>query len=271
MTRTLRQRLDALTTPPGPATPTGWIPIADPGRSADRTAEPGHVAPTRAQTALRDAAEGYAALHGVPPDEQPRRRRVRWAVSWRLVVVAGTAVLLLAGGVALRAASAAPGPPVALPVPAPEGTTAAATPAASGDALVVVDVVGAVGAPGVVRLPAGSRVVDAVGAAGGPAADADIGAINMARVLVDGEQIVVPRPGESVQGVGGPAAAGDDRVDLNTADSGALDALPGIGPVLAERIVAHRADGPFTSVDELTDVSGIGPTLLERLRDLVRV
>jgi competence protein ComEA len=62
-----------------------------------------------------------------------------------------------------------------------------------------------------------------------------------------------------------------DLVDLNAADATALDGLPGIGPVLADRIVAHREDRPFTTVDELADVAGIGPTLLERLRDLVRV
>lgn len=189
-------------------------------------------------------------------------------MSWRLVGVAGAAVLLLAGGVALRAASAAPGAPVSLPVPAPDGTP---SPTVSSGDPVVVDVVGAVAVPGVVRLPTGSRVVDAVTAAGGPAPDADIGALNMARVLVDGEQIVVPRPGESVPAGSAPVATADDRVDLNTADETALDALPGIGPVLAQRIVAHREDGPYTSVDELGDVSGIGPTLLERLRDLVRV
>ena len=76
---------------------------------------------------------------------------------------------------------------------------------------------------------------------------------------------------QPVAGPAATAAGGDDRVDLNTADAAALDALPGIGPVLAGRIVAHRDEGPFTSVDELADVAGIGPTLLDRLRELVRV
>ena len=161
---------------------------------------------------------------------------------------------------------------MALPDPAPSGPTA---PAATPTGQVVVDVVGAVAAPSVVRLAAGSRVVDALAAAGGATAEAQLGALNLARVLVDGEQIVVPAVGGPARrcraGTGGRAASGDDRVDLNAADAAALDALPGIGPVLAGRIVAHREDGPFTSVDELADVAGIGPTLLDRLRDLVRV
>lgn len=227
--------------------------------------------PTRSSAALRDAAQTYAAVHGGAHGGHPRRR-LRWSVSWRLAGVAGLAVLLLAGGVALRAASAAPGAPVALPVPVPDGSPPPTTaPSVGADTVVVVDVVGAVGTPGVVRLPAGSRVVDAVTAAGGPTADAQVGGLNLARLLVDGEQIVVPQPGQTVPVVGPSAEPTDERVDLNTADAAALDALPGIGPVLAARIVAHRDDGPYTSVDELGDVSGIGPTLLDRLRDLVRV
>lgn len=190
-------------------------------------------------------------------------------------------VLLVAGAVALRATAVAPGPALVLPTPAPvlEGAGGGAAPpgaddgaSPTGGADVVVDVVGAVAAPGVVRLAQGSRVVDAIAAAGGATADAQVSALNLARLLVDGEQIAVPTPGAppADSGAAGPAA-GDDLVDLNTADAAALDALPGIGPVLADRIVSHREDGPFTTVDELADVAGIGPTLLERLRDLVRV
>ncbi|WP_315099100.1 helix-hairpin-helix domain-containing protein [uncultured Cellulomonas sp.] len=188
---------------------------------------------------------------------------------WRLAVAAGGVILLVAGGVALRATSLAPGPAVVLPTPAPSGLVP--TVAASPGAELVVDVVGAVAAPGVVRLPEGSRVVDALTAAGGATADAQVSALNLARLLVDGEQIAVPRPGERTEGADAEAGAGDGLVDLNTADAAALDALPGIGPVLADRIVAHREDGRFATVDELADVAGIGPTLLERLRDLVRV
>ncbi|GEK19502.1 ComEA family DNA-binding protein [Cellulomonas xylanilytica] len=233
---------------------------------------PTHAQATLTTAALQVAAAGYTATHGHPAARaHAARRRVRWAISWRLAAAAGTVVLLVAGAVALRAAALAPGPAVALPTPAPSVPEASASPTGTAD--VVVDVVGAVATPGVVRLPQGSRVVDALAAAGGAGADAEVSALNLARVLVDGEQIVVPRPGERAAqpGAAGPAGEGDDLVDLNTADATVLDSLPGIGPVLAERIVAHREDGPFTTVDELADVAGIGPTLLERLRDLVRV
>lgn len=141
--------------------------------------------------------------------------------------------------------------------------------------VVVVHVVGQVAAPGVVRLAAGARVVDAIDAAGGASTEADLGAVNLARVLVDGEQVVVPRPGEPVAPVtsltGTAQEPGGGPLDLNTADATALDALPGIGPVLAERIVQWRTDhGRFSSVDELAEVRGVGPSLLADLRDLVR-
>lgn len=154
--------------------------------------------------------------------------------------------------------------------------------AASADVagVVVVHVVGSVGAPGVVRLPAGSRVTDAVAAAGGALPDADLAGVNLARVLSDGEQVVVPAAADGAGSPGvtpgaGPGTAGGAAsgvLDLNAADADALDALPGIGPVLAQRIVAWRAShGRFTSVDELAEVTGIGPTLLAGLQDLVRV
>lgn len=183
--------------------------------------------------------------------------------------------------------------PVAVgePVPPASGQAAAApAPAPVGPLVVHVD--GAVARPGVVTLPPGSRVSDAVAAAGGVSADADTRLVNLARLLQDGEQVVVPRPGEVVAAPTGPGAAppggpaaGDGvpvggaemgaaagPVDLNAADVTALDALPGIGPVLAQRIVEHRdQQGPFTSVDDLTSVSGIGPAVLSRIRDLVSV
>jgi competence protein ComEA len=215
---------------------------------------------------------------------------VRWAVPWRLAGAAGVVLLVVAGAVALRATTAAPGAAVALPTPAPDGPSSAAAAAnptsaagatggaaaapdasAAAAAQVVVHVVGAVAAPGVVRMPAGSRVVDALAAAGGALPDADLAALNLARVLVDGEQVVVPRPGEAVAVAPSGVGAAPGLVDLNSADVAALDALPGIGPVLAARIVEHRQERPFAAVDELGDVAGIGPTLLERLRPLVRV
>ncbi|MBD5787911.1 helix-hairpin-helix domain-containing protein [Cellulosimicrobium terreum] len=139
-------------------------------------------------------------------------------------------------------------------------------------------VVGQVADPGLVTVDAGARVADAIAAAGGAAREADLAALNLARTVTDGEQIVVPRPGEAVAAApppgtdAAPGGQGAQVVDLNTADASMLDELPGIGPVLAERIVVWRTDnGPFTSIDELGEVSGIGPAVLADVRDLVQV
>ena len=170
-----------------------------------------------------------------------------------------------------------------------EGETArGATEAPAEPAEVVVHVAGAVAAPGVVVLDGGARVADALAAAGGADAEADLSAINLARVVIDGEQVYVPARGEAPQaavpeppqqgaapspdggaGPGGGQQAGGP-VDINSADAETLQQLPGIGPALAQRIIAHREEvGPFGSVDELDDVSGIGPVLMGELRDLV--
>jgi competence protein ComEA len=239
--------------------------------------------------AVRVAADDYARTHPDPQemDDEPapggvRRpheaRRVRWSVSWRAAGAAALTVSLVVGAVVLRSVALTPGAAAELPEPAPLGTAGPGTADAArpgptpsgGPALVVVHVVGAVAAPGVVRLPAGSRVVDALAAAGGGTNDADLARLNLARVLVDGEQVVVPRPGDPdpATGTTTPGGATAGLVDLNTATPAQLDELPGVGPVLAQRIVDRR---PFTSVDELDEVSGVGPTLLERLRPLVRI
>ena len=143
---------------------------------------------------------------------------------------------------------------------------------------VTVHVRGRVDKPGVVTLPLGSRVIDAIEAAGGLRGKASAGDLNLARVLVDGEQISVgvPAPAAAPAGTSGippPAdASAPALVDLNAASSTELESLPGIGPVLAQRIVQWRIDnGPFTSVEILGEVSGIGDALMARLRPLVRV
>lgn len=143
---------------------------------------------------------------------------------------------------------------------------------------IVVDVGGKVRDPGVHSLPAGSRVADALRAAGGVRPGADTDGLNRARFLVDGEQLLVgvdPPPGAappvpgpaSAAGAAGPAAP----VSLNTATVEQLDALPGVGPVLAQHIVDHRtSSGGFRSVEELREVNGIGDRRFADLRDLVR-
>jgi competence protein ComEA len=156
--------------------------------------------------------------------------------------------------------------------------TSATLPAAPTE--VVVHVAGAVGVPGVYRLPSTARVIDAVTVAGGPTADAETDSINLAAPVTDGQRIYVPRPGEVVPVVatgspsaapaGAPAATGP--IDVNRATAEQLDALPGIGPATAQAIVAHRDQhGPFASVDALADVRGIGPAKLDAIRALVSV
>lgn len=150
--------------------------------------------------------------------------------------------------------------------------TDAATPAA-----LYVHVSGAVAAPGLYVLEDGARVIDAVARAGGFDQAADEGAVNLARQLVDGEQLHVPAEGESPSPAGGDAvsgggSAGGGVIDLNTADAAALDTLPRIGPALAQRIIDWReANGRFAAVDDLLAVPGIGDKVLESVRDLVRV
>lgn len=132
-----------------------------------------------------------------------------------------------------------------------------------------VHVLGAVERPGLYVLHADSRVVDALAAAGGSTDAADLAGVNLARPVEDGEQILVPVVGA----VADPSAAppGDGTVDLNAADQAALEELPGIGPALAERIVAWREEnGRFRTVDDLLAVPGIGEKVLEGLRDGVR-
>ncbi len=177
--------------------------------------------------------------------------------------------------------------------------TAPAT-APPGDGGVVVHVEWAVRHPGVYALPAGSRIQQALGAAGGALPDGVPDALNLAAVAVDGTQILVPTRAQVLAGTGGagtggtgtgaagagtggaagtgaapgqgPAGTPGALLNLNTATAEQLDALPGVGPVLAARVVAWRTDhGPFTSVDELDAVSGIGPKMLANIRPLVTV
>jgi competence protein ComEA len=144
--------------------------------------------------------------------------------------------------------------------------------------MVAVHVLGAVAAPGLVWLDAGSRVVDAIDAAGGTVPGAALDAINLAAVVADGQKLRVPFHGEEMidQPVGEPSAAAEGTsaslIDLNTATSEQLTTLPGIGPVTAAAIVSYRERfGRFGSVDDLLRVSGIGPGRLEAIRDLVTV
>jgi competence protein ComEA len=160
----------------------------------------------------------------------------------------------------------------AIVVTADEGSASTAPP------VIFVHVLGAVLKPGLYELRDGARVMDAVAAAGGYTPAADQAQLNLARIVVDGEQLYAPAVGETppapVQGSSEQGAAGtpgdpaSNSVDLNTADSAALETLPRIGPETAKKIIAYRDEhGPFTSLDQLLEVPGIGQKTLDGLRD----
>jgi competence protein ComEA len=155
-------------------------------------------------------------------------------------------------------------------VAAPAGGSGGVSVSSPASSALVVDVAGKVRHPGLVRLPTGARVDDALRAAGGVPPGTDLGLINLARRLVDGEQILVGVAPVAAGATGTSAAA--PGVDLNAADLVALDGLPGIGPVLAQHILDWRQEhGRFTSVDQLREVPGIGESKFASLKNKVRV
>lgn len=229
---------------------------------------------------------------GGPPDEAvelPSGTARRLAVRERLPLwlqarcaveprtVAAVAVVLIAavGFAGQQYWSARPRavtvPAVVAPGVVPAAATAsAAAGGAGGSGRIVVDVSGKVREPGVRRLPAGSRVEDALAAAGGVRPGTDTTGLNRARVLVDGEQVLVGAPAQPPPG-GGTGGQSPGPLSLGSATVAQLDGLPGVGPVLAQHIVDFRtARGGFRSVEELRQVNGIGERRFADLRTLVR-
>jgi competence protein ComEA len=185
----------------------------------------------------------------------PGRRGVRALVLVALAALVGAGLLAWYGRTRVE--------PVGMP--AVNGGPAATAPSPS-TATVVVAISGRVRRPGLLRLPAGSRVADAVQAAGGVLPGTDLAQLNLARRLNDGELVVV---GASA---GAGPSTGGGLVDLNTASAEELDRLPGVGPTLAQRIVDYRtANGGFRSVDQLREVDGIGPSKFAEIKDKVTV
>ncbi|MFN0028961.1 MAG: ComEA family DNA-binding protein [Acidimicrobiales bacterium] len=225
-------------------------------------------------TVQRWRSDGRAALEQVGLNGPGRTRLLVLLVTCAVVGVAGALVVQWAAPGAGGTANIEVALPRAVRV-----TTTRPPPEP-----LIIHVAGAVNGPGVHRLPTGARVADALAAAGGLTVDADPSLLNLAEPLADGARVHVARQGElnpppplSGAGAGGGGTASGSSgpaqpMDLNRAEASQLDELPGVGPATAAAIVAHRtANGPFSSVDALAEVRGIGPAKLEALRPLVRV
>lgn len=230
-----------------------------------------------------------------PPERADRTRRLAFDSRAAAIVILTLAVLcgLVVGWTlsrpvevhALQASVTSDSPPETTPAPAstheaPEQISENSEPASPPPATTVtVYVSGHVNTPGLVELPAGSRVAGAVDRAGGMTAEADQNALNLARVLNDGEHIIVPAPGDDLPApdpalsdpsLSEPSSSEGGLVSLNGASASDLETLPGIGPTLAQRIIDWRdTNGQFSSIEELMEVSGIGPATFAELRDRV--
>ena len=192
------------------------------------------------------------------PEYLLQRRRLLLAAAGSLALILLLGRFVLGAGTTTTAASLPPPPAMA-------GVTGLPS------SRVVVDVAGAVRRPGLYRLAHGSRIADALTRAGGATPKADLAQVNLAAPLADGEQVVVPRRGVGVAaGAGSSSSGAPAPVQLSTATLEQLESLPGVGPVMAQKILDYRQDpGAFQSVDELNAVPGIGPKRLDQLRDLV--
>jgi competence protein ComEA len=247
-----------------------------------RPLQPSDTGETRAEIARRRLAQLAASFEAEIPSEpleatdvMPPRRVVGSHVRVLVTIAVAAGVLLTWWLLSERPRTSSPDE-VSLSAgaaPSPPGPSPSGSAVASSGGQLVVDVEGKVRHPGIVTLPAGSRVHEAITKAGGVRGSVDTAALNMARVLTDGEQILVgvePVAGGPTSGSSGSAGTQGGRISLGSATLEQLDTLPGIGPVTAQAILDYRTEhGRFTSVDDLLDVKGIGEATLADIRDRV--
>jgi competence protein ComEA len=226
------------------------------------------------QPPLSEAHEGQPDL--ASGNSPPVRLNVERPAARGLMMLAGGAaigatVVVLVGWPRGEAVTGGADPPIIVATSSAPSAGVVPSSTSESSAVVVVDVAGSVRRPGVVELPTGSRVIDALKAAGGVRGKGDTTALNLAKVLVDGEQILVGSSRQQPLASTAPSAT-SDLVDINTATLEQLDTLPGIGPVLAQAIIDWRTqNGSFTSIEQLQEVSGIGDATFADLQALVRV
>jgi competence protein ComEA len=206
--------------------------------------------------------------------EEPLRERLAdWiaALGRRQLIALAVVALATVGGAVLWYVRALPRPVEVVAEPGPSAP-ARASPSPG---VVVIHVAGWVRRPGVYELPVGSRVIDAIELAGGPREGADLSALNLAAVLSDAQQVLVPKrgpPGSETGSGGGAGGSDGGLINLNTATLAQLETLPGIGPVLAQKILDYRTEhGSFTRIEDLMNVSGIGEARFAELKDKVTV
>jgi competence protein ComEA len=272
----------------GATSPAGHTPPAASLRSSPRPPDgdppPGHLRSER--LGEPGGSDGLPERWGALRRMLENRRVDPGLPGARALALAGIGAALVAGGYLWLSL------PRPQPVPAPAGAASLAVPAGAGrrspsagpavaaSPPVVVHVAGRVRRPGIVTLPAGARVTDAIKAAGGVRPGTSTDALNLARKVADGEQILVGTPGSAAaQGVqaapgstGSAGSAPATPLDLNVATSEQMQQLPGVGPVLAQRIIDYRTQhGGFRTVEELRQVTGIGARRFAELKDLVRI
>ncbi|TCC51416.1 ComEA family DNA-binding protein [Kribbella capetownensis] len=257
----------------------GWIPDSirpERLRDARWTLSPRHVVVLAAVLAIGLSWAAWQVFR-VRPETLPDARPPTTVTSGSPVAGAGSSPGQPGGtpGAAVSPGAAQPSAGAGQPS---AGATQGSGTGQSPTGVVVVDVAGKVRRPGLVRAPSGSRVADVLTLAGGPLPGVDLTTLNLARPVTDGEQILVgiPIPPGATTAPGAtptaPSTASNAPVNLNTADLTQLDTLPGVGPVLAQRILDYRTqNGPFATIDQLQEVPGVGPKKFDSLKSHVRI